>query len=384
MARMRFVPLLAGIGLVLTAGAASAIYLRVEIEKVPIERLMRNMQEAIKKKPKDAQAVLNLARLHAMAFALRSEDIPVPAKRPDTIWFGYEPPLVPFRNVAKTDDDKRLQMARGHLDKAIGLYEDALKLDAKDLRAHLGYGWLLTQAGKKEKALPVLRKVAEEGWKSDQKLRGITPGSTVYTPEVASYLVPLLDKEKDRDEIATLNDRIAHLKRLPRAVTPVAVPLQPGLTARDIEDRAASVAFDADGSGLKRQWTWLDRRAAWLVHDPRQTGKIDSALQMFGNVTFWLFWETGYDAMAALDDDGDGELRGAELHGLALWHDANGNGLCEDGEVRPLSAHGIVALSCRYERDARHPDRIAFSPTGATFRDGTTRPTFDLLLHRAR
>jgi hypothetical protein len=27
-----------------------------------------------------------------------------------------------------------------------------------------------------------------------------------------------------------------------------------------------------------------------------------------------------------------------------------------------------------------HPDKIAFSPTGVTFQDGKTRPTYDLVL----
>lgn len=373
--------LLAALVAATSAGPARAIYARAEVEKVPTERLLKNMEEAVKKNPKDAGAVLNLARLHAMAYSLRSDEVPVKKQQPGAIWFGYEPPLVPFRNVQKTDDKERLKAAKEHLGKALALYEEAIKLDPKDLRAQIGYGWLLKEAGKKPKAVEVLKKVAEEGWKKDQMLKGLFPGQHAYTPEVAEYLVPLLDKEKDREEIAKLNERIAELKKLPRAVTPVAIPLKDGLTAADIEDRAAAVAFDADGSGLKRKWSWITRDAAWLVHDPKKSGKVDSALQMFGGVTFWLFWETGYDAMAALDDDRDGTLRGAELDGLALWHDANGNGVCDPGEVRPLAEYGIVSLSCRYERDARHPDRIAFSEAGATFEGGRTRPTFDLVLH---
>src|SRR5262249_49754946 len=98
----------------------------------------------------------------------------------------------------------------------------------------------------------------------------------------------------------------------------------------------------------------------------------------------WLFWETGYDALAALDDNHDGVLTGKELDGLALWHDANGNGISDPGEVKPLSEWGIVAISCKSERDPSHPDRIAFSKAGVTFRDGTTRPTFDLVLPPAK
>jgi hypothetical protein len=156
-----------------------------------------------------------------------------------------------------------------------------------------------------------------------------------------------------------------------------------GLRPHDFEDRRASIAFDADGSAIKgRRWSWIKPSAAWLVFDKQGSGKVDSGLQMFGNVTFWMFWSHGYEALAALDDNGDGQLRGKELSGLCLWRDANQNGASESGEVRPLAVHGIVAISCAYQIDLSHPDRIEFSPRGVTFSNGTTRPTFDVRLHR--
>ena len=108
-----------------------------------------------------------------------------------------------------------------------------------------------------------------------------------------------------------------------------------------------------------------------------------SALQLFGGVTFWMFWENGYHALAALDDDCDGMLAGKELEGLAIWQDLNGNAICERGDVKPLAEWGIVAISCRYVRDLKRPDRIAYSPQGVFFRDGSNRPTYDIILHPA-
>lgn len=370
--------------LLLAAAAAPALYIPVDTKKVPVERLTKNLEEAVKKNPKDAQAVLNLARVHAMAYSLRAEEVPVPAKTPDAPWFGYEPPLVPFRDVAKTDDKDKLKVANAHRDTAIKLYEDAIKLAPDDLRAKLGHAWLLSQTDKKDDAIKALRATVEEGWKKDKDLMALGLGGHTITAEGAGYLIPLLDKEKDKEEIATLTERREKLNKLPRPITPLAIPLKAGLSAIDLEARTASVAFDADGTGLQKKWTWINPNAAWLVHDPKHSGKVTSALQMFGSVTFWLFWETGYDALASLDDNGDGTLSGKELDGLALWHDANGNGVCDPGEVKPLSEHGIVSLSCKFTRDAKHPDRIAHSPTGVTFKDGTTRPTFDLVLHPAK
>jgi len=57
-------------------------------------------------------------------------------------------------------------------------------------------------------------------------------------------------------------------------------------------------------------------------------------------------------------------LSGKELGGLALWHDANGNGVWDPGEVKPFAEYGILSLSYRYERDPKHSARIAFSKAG--------------------
>ena len=53
--------------------------------------------------------------------------------------------------------------------------------------------------------------------------------------------------------------------------------------------------------------------------------------------------------------------------------------MSEAGEVRPLSAHGIVALSCRYA-DSDDAWVAAYSPSGVRFANGETRPTYDVVL----
>ena len=158
------------------------------------------------------------------------------------------------------------------------------------------------------------------------------------------------------------------------------MPLRDGLGAAGLEVAHAAVRFDADVSGVKKRWTWITRDAAWLVYDPPGRGEAESALQLFRGVTFWLFWEHGYAGLGALEDDRDGQLRGEELRGLALWRDANGNGIADPGEALPLAEYGIVAVSWRHGGDESHPGRIAFSRAGVTFHDGHTRPTFDLVL----
>ena len=368
MTAFRYAAALTVVAFAVLAQPGTAMFMRVDVEKIPVERLAKNLQDAIDKDPKNVQALVNLGRVYAMAYSLRAEEVPVNAKRPEAgVWFGYTPPIVPFTQVAKTEDKEKLKAAQENLDKAIKLYAKAIELAPDDQRARLGYAWLLSQTDRKTDAVAALRKVLEDAWPKEKDLKSVGLGGHTITAEGAGYLIPLLDAEKDKDEITTLKERMDKLRKLPRPVTPIAVPLKDGLTAADIEDRSAAVPFDADGTGLKKKWTWISRDAAWLVYDPQKTGKVTSALQLFGNVTFWLFWETGYDALAALDDNRDGQLTGSELAGLALWHDVNGNGICDPGEVKPLVEYGIVAISCRGERDPAHPDRIAVSRVGVTY-----------------
>ena len=94
-----------------------------------------------------------------------------------------------------------------------------------------------------------------------------------------------------------------------------------------------------------------------------------------------VFWQDGYQALSALDNDRNGRLEGSELAGLALWHDANGNGVSDAGEVRSVDAHGIVAISCRAKAGDVSAVK-AWSAEGVTFKDGSTRPTYDLILQR--
>jgi tetratricopeptide (TPR) repeat protein len=370
--------------LLLVVPAGQAKYAQPDLVKVPIERLIANLEDASMKQPKNAGLVYNLARLHAMAYARKVDEAEVwRGNELDGVWFGYEARFVPF-TVEKTTDAKKLEAAKLHLREALSRYDQAVKMDPNNLGMQLGRAWVIEQSGDKEAAITAYRKLLAEAWKTEAKLTRLGLGRNTITIEAAGYLIPLLDKDKDKEEIATLRERVKKLESLPRPITPLVVPLAAGLSAADLEDRAARVAFDADGSGLKRQWTWITPKAGWLVYDPQGKGEVTSALQMFGSVSFWLFWDNGYQALAALDDNGDGELTGDELRHLAIWQDVNGNGICDPGEVRPLSDWGIVALSCRCQRDSRHPDRIMWSPTGVRFRDGSTRPTFDLVLHPAK
>jgi tetratricopeptide (TPR) repeat protein len=373
--------LLLTLALALPLQPVNARYMTPDLVNVPVERLIKNLDALAKNDPRNVEVRFNLARAHAMAYALRTESAQVwKGRENEGVWFSYEPQHVPF-TVKPTEDNAKLKAANAHLAKAIERYAEVVELAPDNLSAALGYAWCIEQSGQKRKAVRKYRKVIKAAWETERDLKEVNIAPV--TPEAASYLIPLLDKDKDKEEINTLQERIKKLEMLPRVISPVVIPLHDGLAVRELEDHSANVAFDADGTGLQKRWTWITRDAGWLVNDPHHTGKVTSALQLFGNVTFWMFWENGYQALAALDDDRDGMLAGKELEGLAIWQDLNRNGICERGEVKPLAEWGIVAVSCGYVTDMKRPDRIAYSPRGVFFRDGSNRPTYDIILHSA-
>jgi hypothetical protein len=267
------------------------------------------------------------------------------------------------------------------LQKALEYYQAALAIDQTNLTAGLGHAWVLEQSGKKPEAIAEYRRVIEQAWAAEQKVSRARLGQRFFTEEAAGYLIPLLDPIRDKAEIDDLQSRRDKLRAMPRPITPIAIPLSDSIDPFKVTDPVARVRFDADGSGLRREWTWITPDAGWLVYDADDRGTITSALQWFGNATFWLFWSNGYEALRSLDDDGDGKLEGAELKHLAVWHDRNRNGISEPGEVSSLATHGIVALSCEYvEGDGSRV--TAFSERGVTLSDGRTRPTVDVILRQ--
>ena len=378
--RSQSVALLTGCALSLLAGLRlCALYVSMDIENVPVDRLVRNLEQLASSNPKDVQNRFNLARVHAMAFAQKTTTARIRRGREELgPWFGHEPAHVPFVSIP-TGDPATLKVAKAHLVKAIERYQEVIALDPAHLPAKLGYAWCVDQSGEKNQAIRAYRQVIGEAWLREQGLTTEGLGWHSVTAEAAGYLIPLLDQDKDREEIATLRERTAKMAKVLRPVTPVVIPLRSGASAAELVNRSARVSFDADGSGVKKHWTWITPDAGWLVHAPRGQ-QVTSALQMFGSVAFWLFWDNGYQAMRALDDDGDGRLRGVELAGLAIWHDRDENGVAEAGEVRPLADWGVVSLSCRFQIDHTSRETVAFSPDGVTFANGVTRPTYDVLL----
>jgi tetratricopeptide (TPR) repeat protein len=377
---------LVAFALVLFCPATRAESILYDIYNVPLDRLVANLEASIAREPKNADQRVNLARVHVMAFALKTSTIPVArgmeTKGPASKWLreNEQPEVSPTVDLAARKE------AADHLARAIQRYQEAIALAPDNAVARLGLAWAYQQSKDPAKAIAAYRAAIEVAWPQERDRTAIM-GWLSVTEEASRYLVPLLDPARDKEETAKLRGYSEQLEKMARAITPIVIPLARRLAVEDLVDRSAAVAFDADGSGLRRSWTWITPDAGWLVFDSRQTRQIQSGLQLFGSVTFWLFWDNGYEAMRSLDDDADGRLRGRELAGLAIWRDANGNGISEPGDVVPLAAWDIVELSC--EAAGPGPDEdptlvTAFAAAGVRFADGTTRPTYDIILQRRR
>lgn len=192
---------------------------------------------------------------------------------------------------------------------------------------------------------------------------------TAYLRLVAEAGVPAADADTQAVEKG-----LAIVKAIPPGpVTPIIFPLgAPRPLDALLSDRA--VTFDLDGDLHAESWSWVRPDTAILVWDPAGMGSITSGRQLFGSVTWWMFWTDGYHALDALDDDRDGELRGAELAGLAVWRDATGNGISEPGEVVPLATVGVTGLAVRATTTA---EGCPAHPQGVRFRDGRVLPSYD-------
>ena len=258
----------------------------------------------------------------------------------------------------------RLEAARGH-------YARALEHDRANLRARLGYAYVLDRLGRTNDARRELRNILKRGLPRLSGPQSEWEDHAVLT-ETAAHLSHLATSYSDRARMQRLRMRLEASQPI-IYVTPVVVPLADRPFER-LVDNASPVSFDFAGTGDTRAQGWLTPDAAWLVWDPEWRGQVRSGFDMIGQRTWSVFWSDGFEALRALDDNRDGELTGGELGGLALWRDENRNGVSDPGEVLPANVHGVSALAVRGEATRRG---LISAPNGVRFEDGRTRPLYD-------
>jgi hypothetical protein len=178
----------------------------------------------------------------------------------------------------------------------------------------------------------------------------------------------------EKREQARVQTALKKIRSKPTTVTPILIPMGRATALKEILAPKKTVSFDLAGNGISTRWPWVRPDTGILVWDPDATGRINSGRQLFGSVTWWMFWRDGYEALAALDDDGNGWLEAAEINGLSVWRDSDSDGVSDPGEVLPLRAAGIASIATK---PTGQDGKVLLNPQGCRLSDGTLRPTYD-------
>lgn len=272
------------------------------------------------------------------------------------------------------------------LKQAIEQYQVATTRLEDPSLAWLGLGWCWEEAGRPKEALEAYRNAFDRGIEKDlaeedwSRYFGSWHGSAALEAgERILALSPPPGNDAEKRARAELEKKVAELRAKADAasqwITPIVVPLGEERTLTELLDPGRVVSFDLVGDGRPRRWPWIRGTTGVLAWDPRGTGKIERAQQLFGSFTWSIPWRSGYEPLAWLDDDGDGRLRGRELTGLVIWRDADQDGVSSEGEVAPLAAWGIRSLGTR---------GTSWCADGVERSDGRVRPTWDWMPRSVR
>lgn len=395
--------------LVVFASTAHSMFIPPEM--VPVDRLVRNAEAYIQKHGGEADAHYTLGRIHYLAFSSKRDHAPALVygenkdgkPRPAPSWMAGWGPARDDQSQPPGRGLSEEQLV-GHAAKALRSFNEALRLDPKNGLYHLGLASLLDEFFQwKETArrteLPAelhgitIEKIRDAYSKAfslamvkDSRLRTMpiegTRSITAY--EAAVALVRLAQNsaatlsDAGKREVKEAEKAVAKFEKLPMTVvTPIVFSFRPVSHLSALLAPDASVDFDLRGYGLPERWPWVKPELGFVVWDPQETGSIRTARQLFGSYTFQIFWRTGYDALASLDDNADGVLSGGELDGISAWFDRNSDGQSAAGEVTPLRELDIVALRVRAAAyDGVHPTH----PRGIILRDGSALRSWDWIV----
>lgn len=135
-----------------------------------------------------------------------------------------------------------------------------------------------------------------------------------------------------------------------RKISPIVIDLNNNGIETTLKE---NVHFDHAGDALKELTGWVAPEDGLLVRDLNGDGIINNGSELFGNNTLLRNGQradNGYQALAELDENGDGviDIQDSHYSSLQIWRDANSNGLTESGELIDLAEAGITAIGTVY------------------------------------
>jgi Ca2+-binding RTX toxin-like protein len=153
------------------------------------------------------------------------------------------------------------------------------------------------------------------------------------------------------------------------AASPLVIDLSSGHTGITLTTfNAATTAtfYDIEGTGFAQQTAWTSGDTGFLVRE-----NIDGSISLFGSTTV-----DGFAKLAALDSNSDLKIdsHDSAWSSLAVWVDANGNGVVDSGELQSLASAGLASIdlaSVAPSTDVIDGNQISHTST-VTFTDGDT------------
>ncbi len=291
-----------------------------------------------------------------------------------------------------------------HVEEAAMNFRKAIDMSPNNSLYCLGYASLLEQyvnhlKERNIKEIPdelrniILEKAKEFYYKAynlsiENDLKNIPPlgweikGLTAY--EAGSAFIRLAEQnivisEEEKKSLPEIKENIQKLDKTLGAITPIIFSFEKTISPTDLLKPKLLVNFDLNGDGAVELWPWVKPSTGILVWNENGKGQITSGRQMFGSVTWWLFFKDGYHALDCLDDNRDGLLSGTELEGISVWFDLNSNGKSESGEIKSLDELGIVSISTK---STGTENCWPVNKKGITLKTGQTIPTYDWIAKR--
>jgi hypothetical protein len=107
------------------------------------------------------------------------------------------------------------------------------------------------------------------------------------------------------------------------------------------------------GDGPDVVTDWPSAETPWLALDRNGNGAIDDGGELFGSDTLLASGEraaNGFEALRALDSDGDGRITPADdaWPALLVWSDRNADRVSSPDELAPLARFGVVSIALDY------------------------------------
>ncbi|RYG33717.1 hypothetical protein EON81_17500 [bacterium] len=356
-------------------------------QRVPVARLLKNATENVRKNPADADAFYALGRVqYAIYCSTDPRTVDMYSEKPPFRFSTSHPRFHPSKEMKLKSDPATRKLVLS----AISNLKQAIRLDKG--RAPGLYS--LTLACVYEAAAPIAAKLDPKSTErsyldlayaayhasfnaSQPKDLGAEYAQQPMTYEnwISVEAGESMLRLQPARNAAAIQDHLATIKAKPGGpITPILFSLSVAKPLEELLDATKRVKFDLDGTGRPQTYGWTRPDTAILVWQPDPEVPITSGRQLFGSATWWMMYRDGYAALAALDNDGNGWLEKKELDGLAVWRDANQNGVSDPGEVTSLAGLGIRGLVTRArDRTGRSP----YHPEGLRLNDGRVLPTYD-------